>query len=111
MKLSKKELIITIVMIMIILIGLNVSVLAASNTNGGFSNLVVGGNNATTNGVIQVVNENTSPLNTAKNNTANTNTPGQLANTGLEDLPWLVIGACVVSAIFAYKKVKEYKAY
>ena len=39
----------------------------------------------------------------------NANTPGQLANTGLEDLPWAIMVVCVVSTVFAYKKIKEYK--
>lgn len=43
-------------------------------------------------------------------NNQENNNPNELANTGLEDLPWLVIGVCVISVVFAYKKIKEYNS-
>ena len=113
MKLGKKELIISIVMLIVFLIlGLNLSVFATNNNsisfNNGFSfNLVNNNNNIipTNNSATNNVENNTTqiPQNNT-NNTSNTNVP----NTGLEDAPWLIIAVCGVSAIFAYKKIKEY---
>ena len=126
MNLKKKELIFSIIIMVIFLaIGLNISVFATNdderqNINLNFNNIQnsqntqIPVNNSTTNigGTIQVNNttlikdaevSNTNNANTNKNN------PNQLANTGLEDLPWVIIGLCAVSAIFAYKKIKEYK--
>ena len=125
MNLKKKELIFSIIIMVIFLaIGLNISVFATNdderqNINLNFINIQnsqntqIPVNNSTTNigGTIQVNNttlikdaevSNTNNANTNKNN------PNQLANTGLEDLPWVIIGLCAVSAIFAYKKIKEY---
>lgn len=105
----KKQLIVSVLVIAAFLvISLNLSVLAA---NPGFSNLVLGnntqqtGNSAQGNDVIETVN-----TSNAVNN-ASVNTPDKLANTGLESLPWLAIGVCVVTAVFAFAKIKEYKAY
>lgn len=105
----KKELVISIVMIIVFtIVGLNMNALAADNQ---FTNLTLTNKN-------NVVNTNTSNsiqfVNTANgiNNNTNTNTSNEnLANTGLEDLPYLVITLLAVSAIFTYKKIKEYKAY
>ncbi len=44
------------------------------------------------------------PTNSNKTNTSKDVVP----NTGLEDLPWVVIGIVALSAVFAYKKIKEY---
>ena len=128
MKLGKKELIISIVMLIVFLIlGLNLSVFATNNNsisfNNGFSfnlvnnnNNIIPTNNSATNNVennqeipqnntTQIPQNNTTqiPQNNT-NNTSNTDVP----NTGLEDAPWLIIAVCGVSAIFAYKKIKEY---
>ena len=45
-----------------------------------------------------------STINSTTNNTA-------MPNTGVEELPWMIIVICVVSAVFAYNKIKEYKEY
>lgn len=120
MKLGKKELIISIVMLIVFLIlGLNLSVFATNNNsisfNNGFSfnlvnnnNNIIPTNNSATNNVEnnqEIPQNNTTqiPQNNT-NNTSNTDVP----NTGLEDAPWLIIAVCGVSAIFAYKKIKEY---
>ena len=116
MNLKKKELIITVIMIItFIIVGLNVNVLASTHLD--FSG-VNSNNSSNTNNNIERVNttnetaNNVTP-NTANNTTNNTanNTPGNLANTGLEDAPWLIIGICAVSAVFAYNKIKEYKSF
>lgn len=115
MKLNKTKLIISVIMIVLLGIGLSTSVFAAdynltlnpTNTNnnvGGDMIEIVEGNTNTDSNTI-TINSNVSNKNEV------TNTPGELANTGLEELPWLLIGVCVVSAIFAYKKIKEYRAY
>lgn len=102
MKLGKKELIISIVMLIVfIIIGLNFSVFATSTS----IHFNLAGNNSNNN-------SNTIPQNNVipTNNTTNTNNSStkDVPNTGLEDAPWLIIAVCGVSAIFAYKKIKEY---
>lgn len=110
MNLKKKELIISIIiMIVFLIVGLNISVLA-TNYEYSFNGSNTSNTSNLNNFAIEVVN--TTDNNTLTNNQLNnnnTNNPGQLADTGLEDLPWVVIGICAVSAIFAYKKIKEYK--
>ena len=121
MKLGRKELVMSIFIFAILLIaGFNLSVLATSGNEQTF-NYTFGQNN-TSNNLITISNntntitpgvnnnnENTQE-NTIKivNKTENANTPDKAPNTGVEDLPWVVIGVCVISAIFAYKKIKEY---
>lgn len=117
MKLGKKELIISIVMLIVFLVmGLNFSVFA---TNASIS-FNLAGNNSSNNNSIPIGNANNiiekdqeRPNNNTTviptNSNANTNTAGKdVPNTGLEDAPWLVIAVCGVSAIFAFKKIKEY---
>ena len=120
MKLKKKELIISVIMLIVFLVaGLNLAVLAtsddgsqnilfppANNSLNNNLNITTPGNNTTDD-------ENTGnsiniPIKDGELN-ENTNTPTEVPNTGLEDLPWVIIGICAVSAIFAYKKIKEYK--
>ena len=120
MKLKKKELIISVIMLIVFLVaGLNLAVLAtsddgsqnilfppANNSLNNNLNIITPGNNTTDD-------ENTGnsiniPIKDGELN-ENTNTPTEVPNTGLEDLPWVIIGICDVSAIFAYKKIKEYK--
>jgi len=122
MNLKRKELIISVIMLVIFLfIGLNVSVFATSNNNQ-FNNLILtpSTNNSTRVNMIIIEESNSTSNNsteivlntvTTNNSSNNTNQPGQLANTGLEDLPWVIIAICAVSALFAYKKVKEYKMF
>lgn len=121
MKLGKKELIISIVMLIVFLVlGLNFSVFATNTGNNSLTlNFNLSGNNNANNNI--PVNNNATnniekdqerPNNTTvipTNRNANTNTAGKdVPNTGLEDAPWLVIAVCGVSAIFAFKKIKEY---
>lgn len=110
MELKKKELIISVIMVIAFLVvGFNLTVLATENN--GFLPFpsTNNTNNSIFEGIIPSNNTTDNNANNTNNNTnANTNTPGQVPNTGLEDLPWVVIGICGVSAIFAYKKIKEY---
>ena len=95
-------------LIVFIIIGLNFSVFATStsihfNLAGNNSN-----NNSNTIPQNNVIPQNNTVIPT--NNTTNTNNSStkDVPNTGLEDAPWLIIAVCGVSAIFAYKKIKEY---
>ena len=123
MKLGKKELIISIVMLIVfIIIGLNFSVFATStsihfnlagNNSNNSSNTIPQNNVIPQNNTIEKDQER--PQNNTvipTNNTTNTNTNNSstkdVPDTGLEDAPWLIIAVCGVSAIFAYKKIKEY---
>lgn len=107
----KKQLVISIVMVIVFtFVGLSVNaqeVMALSNP---YSSNFSGGNTPTTNTSNpgnDIPRNNTTGNNATGNNTAE----GNLANTGLEDLPYLVITLLAVSAIFAYKKIKEYNQY
>ena len=122
MKLGKKELIISIVMLIVFLaLSLNFSVFATNTGNNSLTlNFNLSGNNNANNNI--PVNNNATnniekdqekPNNTTviptNNNTNVNNTAGKdVPNTGIEDMPWLVIAVCGVSAIFAFKKIKEY---
>ncbi len=115
MSLKKKCLVISIVVLMLFtLISFNLKV---SATQLNLSDFEVGGGNNTDNEIPIEPATPTTPVNTNQsgnsnsnqNVNANVNEPEQLANTGAEDLPWVIIAICVVSAIFAYKKIKEYK--
>lgn len=117
MNFRKRELIISIVaLVVFVIISINVVALATNTGNIQFNEWTSGSTNTNTNQTIDITNSikdgetniNVSiPTNT--NTNSNTNASGNLANTGLEDeLPWLVIVLCGVSAIFAYKKIKDY---
>ena len=120
MKLKKKELIISVIMLIVFLVaGLNLAVLATSDD--GSQNILFPPANNSLNNNLNIItpsnnttdNENTGnsiniPIKDGELN-ENTNTPTEVPKTGLEDLPWVIIGICAVSAIFAYKKIKEYK--
>lgn len=119
MKLKKKELIISVIMLIVFLVaGLNLAVLATSD-DGSQNILFPPANNSLNNNLNITPGNNTTddentgnsiniPIKDGELN-ENTNTPTEVPNTGLEDLPWVIIGICAVSAIFAYKKIKEYK--
>jgi len=114
MELKKKELIVSILFVVIFLIGtISLSVFAAENNETGNKTLGlnwVSTNNTDNKELNQITIQN---VNTNKdvNVNANTNVPDKLADTGLESIPLAVIAICGISAIFAYKKIKEYKAY
>ena len=116
MKLNKKELIISLIMIVtFVFIGINLETLATNN-NGNIldwnginfgntdSNTTID-NNATDTGKDG---EEIPQINSTNSNASNNN-PDQLADTGLEDWPWIIIAICAISTVFAYKKIKEYK--
>lgn len=116
-KFIKNETLITIALIIgfLILIGLNsnVAATATQNFNGPNSVTVAPKNTETSNSddMFELVGGSTTSTNTNTNAVDNnTNKSGQLANTGLEDLPYLLITILVISAIFAYKKIEEYKS-
>lgn len=116
MSLGKRELIISVVALVVFaVISINVVALATNTGNNiQFDEWTSGGTNTNNNQTIDRTNTikdgetNTNGVAPTNTNT-NTNASGNLANTGLEnELPWLVIVLCGVSAIFAYKKIKDY---
>lgn len=119
-EIKEKELIISVIMLIVFLVaGLNLAVLATSD-DGSQNILFPPANNSLNNNlnIITPSNNTTDDENTGNSINIpikdgelneNTNTPTEVPNTGLEDLPWVIIGICAVSAIFAYKKIKEYK--
>lgn len=112
MNLTKKELVISIIMLVFfIIMGFNLTVFA-SNTSQTINVSTDTNNKAVFNLSGDNQTEKDKENNVAdvnKNvNKNNNNSSEKLADTGLDDLPWLVIGVCAVSAVFAYKKIKEY---
>lgn len=121
MKFMKNETLITIALIIgfLILIGLNSNVTATTTQNfNGPNSVTVAPKNtesSNSNSMFELVGGDTTSTNTNTNTNTNavdnnTNKSGQLANTGLEDLPYLLITILAISAIFAYKKIEEYKS-
>ncbi len=125
MKLGKKEMIISIVMMIVFLVlGLNFGVFATNTEeNKARINFNLSGNNSVNNSIPvnnstgtnnniekdQEIENNNSSTGIPTNNNVNTNTAKEdVPDTGLEDAPWLVIAVCGISAIFAFKKIKEY---
>lgn len=113
MRLKKKELIFSIVMAIILLFaGCNLSALATSSNGSQTFNWTIGVQNKNTSNSINVIETNKdepiNTINTIVTNNSTNNTSGTVPNTGLEDLPWVMIGICAVSLVFAYKKIKEY---
>ena len=116
MNLRKKELIVSVIIIIaFVFIGMNVNVMATVldasngwnfNTSVNDNGLIVVEPGKDTEVVVNTVNK-ANTTNTT--NKTNNNTPGQLANTGLADAPWLIIAICAASTVFAYNKIKEYK--
>ena len=112
MNMRKKELIVSVIIIIaFVFIGMNFSVMASSLDINGF-NFSTSVND---NGLIEVEpGKDEEVVITTTNNTSNANknsnnTPGELADTGLADVPWLIIAICAVSTVFAYNKIREYK--
>lgn len=131
MNLKKRELIITVIMMIIFLaIGINISVLAAT-TQDGSQNIIINFNQNLNqpDHNINIINTTPEPIpeppvnnnipvnnNTVENNNVSKN---NIANTGLGDwgwlnggiTPWLIIGTFAVIATFAYGKIKEYNQF
>lgn len=115
MELKKKELVMSILLLVVFLVGaMSFSVFAAElelpfNSSNSANNTE---NNVANDTVNQIPTQNANTNAGANTNTdANTNTPDKLADTGLESLPLALIAVCGISAIFAYKKIREYKSY
>lgn len=126
MSLKKKELVISIVLIVLFAIFcINVNVFATegssapvnwqdyvnsrNDTNENYENVPTNQAPVDTNKDETVIPTNNANNNSNVSNANVNNTSGNLANTGLADAPWVIIAICVISAAFAYKKVKEYK--
>lgn len=62
-------------------------------------------NNTTTNNTIT---NNTTTNNTVSTNTAKNNTTNSMPNTGIESTSIVIIAICIISAVYAYKKIREY---
>lgn len=111
MKYSKKIIVSIVILAVFTVVSLNMNALASTMENPfetTFSNNIVD-ENVTTEGIESV--NTIKDGNKVENNVANNTTPDELANTGLEDLPYLVITLLIASAVFAYRKVKEYRQY
>lgn len=78
--------------------GVNYSEIPDGSSNNVVNNTV---NNTINNTVNNTVSNNTSANNTAKNNTA-------IPYTGVDYSVIFIIGVCGISALYAYKKIKDY---
>ena len=67
-------------------------------------------NNTTTNNTItnNTTTNNTTTNNTVSTNTAKNNTTNSMPNTGIESTSIVIIAICIISAVYAYKKIREY---
>lgn len=109
----------SILLMVVMVMMFNTNVLAADNTNNGFSDLTGTINNSNTgNNSNSNANSNNSNANTNTNNTNNTKTNNSsvynntnLPKTGIEDsIPVAVLVVIFgISAVYAYKKVKDYR--
>ena len=118
MNLKMRELIISVIMIgMFLVFGLTVVSNASSITynwtdsNNSNSGSIINQISLTNTNTNTNTNENVSTVNTntnISNVSSNTNNSTSMPDTGLEDLPWVIIAICGISAIFAYRKIKEY---
>ncbi len=120
MNLKKRDLIICLIgIIMILIFGLNVISNASSsitynwgdnntNSNSIINQISLTNTSSTNNSEGNISTENTNNTTRTNNATTTNNNSVSMPNTGLEDLPWVVIAICGISAVFAYKKIKEY---
>lgn len=70
-----------------------------TTVNNTVENEIIGNNTVSNN----IITNNTVSNNTTKNNTTNT-----MPNTGIESTSMVIIAICVISAIYAYKKIRDY---
>lgn len=105
---SKKVLVVALVA-MVALLVLGVNVLAATES-GTLQIKPLVSNNTTNNTTNELAGTNQSGQVILSNNTSNNVSTEKVPDTGLADLPWLaIIAVCAISAVFAFKKIKEYK--
>ena len=123
MNLKKKDLIVSVIMIVLFVVfGLTVVSNATSSItynwgsgNDTNSSSIINQISTNTNTNISTTNTdsnistvNTNSTSTNNNNNNNNNNTSSMPYTGAEDLPWVIITICGISAVFAYKKIKEY---
>ena len=107
-----KELIVCIISIVALILAVSTNVFATDinallgQSNDTFTNIEETNTNTTTNTNTNVSNTllNT---NTNVNTNANTNTT-TIPNTGVDYSVVLIIGVCVISAVYAHKKISDY---
>lgn len=126
-KISTKELIICIIAIVTLILAITTNVFATTPSlnellndvnNVNSYNTIPGENNTANNIANKVTNNTTNNItnnvvnNTTKNNVANNNTNKNntaIPNTGLDQSIVFVIAIFGVSALYAYKKIRDYK--
>ena len=112
-KIRTKELIICIISIAVLMLALVTDVFAADNSQDGWNNILGDKNNVpliteqygnnTNNSVNNNVNN---TVNNAVNNKVNNTT--SIPNTGVDYSVVFIIAVCGISAIYAYKKIRNY---
>ena len=108
-----KELIVCILAISVLLLVITTNVFAMDDDEDVFNAL--GGNANRYDNIFEEENENIKVNNTAKNNTVKNNTAKNntakntsIPYTGVDHSVLFVIAVCGISAVYAYKKVRDY---
>lgn len=125
-KIKTKELIICIVTLMILVLSIVTDVFASdimdtlgnnSAGNNNISEIVDRGNDTTSNNTIgnnstnniTANNVTTNKVTNKTNNTANNTNKTTMPDTGVDYSILLIVAVCGISAIYAYKKISDYK--
>lgn len=115
-KIKTKELIICVVTLAILILSIVTDVFASDimslgnnlAVNNNVSEIVDRGNNTSNNNVIQN-NNTTNNVTNRTNNTANNTNKTSMPDTGVDYSILLIVAVCGISAIYAYKKISDYK--
>lgn len=113
-KIKTKELIICVVTLAILVLSIVTDVFASDIMD------TLGNNSATNNNISQIVDRSNNTANNTTNNTTNNvvNKTNNIANntnkttmpdTGVDYSILLIVAVCGISAIYAYKKISDYK--
>jgi len=79
-------------------------------TNENATNIIEGENrNNTVNNTLNKTNTTNNTVNNTTNNTANNSNKNELPDTGLDTPSIAIVVICIISAVYAYKKVIDYK--
>ncbi len=104
LKEKTKELIVCIISVIALILAITTNVFANSVTD---LNELLGNNNNNEENYTQILNEKT-PNNVVPNNVVPNNTANTMPNAGVSYSSIIIIAITSLSAIYAYKKIKDY---
>lgn len=116
-KIKTKELIVCIITLIVLVLSIVTNVFAATSLNtlldnstgSGVQNIEERGNNTNNNTNNNTSNNKNNVLNKTNNTANNTNRTTTMPNTGVDYSILLIVAVCGISAIYAYKKISDYK--